>query len=707
MSDTDTVIPLTLPSVPGTDVPAPVTGVELFADADNGGSPALRLEDGTLLNVVDAVRFTPSGDADDWPRLNELMATNADARAIVFAPGTYTCSTPGAVPSGTALVMNPGVRIVSTLTFTAEQTQSVFFAGVSLHETPTTLAVDTVVGWTQVTVSIEAPLIEAGTEILILDDTSLRGQIYTVLAATGSTLQLDRAVLEVWSAETATVHRVISRPHDIRIYGNGAVITGTGDRAFEFGAAKDCLVSGLRIDASEGTFGDMAGAFDIGGYRNTIIDCHAEGANAPNSTGFALEGNEAGRFIRCSASGFTTGFSMLDCWNSSGVDLSATRCTTGVAAAGDGITAGCIECSYTRVHAGACVYGCVDQGQRDRWSDVRCTGCSSSGFNVNQHSSGTRLNDYVGNNNVYDVYAKSDVSIDRLTTLNATQSVYADVPAGSSVSLRNFSIRAKSTGATNQVLITGGFGSRHLISDGTFHLPVAGSVAIVIQSNTAVYVCERLVGTGSGTGTYGFFPNGSGVLRTRQVDFSAFANAVPGAPAILNRGTVTLNGTTEVPFYFPDLNATDSIRLTRKSAGSTPGGLAPTYVATTNGAAVLTGTVDLATRTYPDDFDEKTFTFFVDGVVRSVVLTSPADAADLVDQINSTLGSLATATLDSNNRLVVTSASTGKASTLRVAQGTLPASVLGLTNGKFVSGNKVTVKSDVPGINDVYAIEIG
>ncbi|HEX6751869.1 MAG TPA: hypothetical protein VF092_31530 [Longimicrobium sp.] len=736
MSDTDTVITLTLPSVPGADVPAPLAGVELFADAANGGSPALRLEDGTLLNVTDAVRFTPSGEEDDWQRLNDLMAANADARAIVFAPGAYTCSTPGVVPSGTALVLNPGVRIVSTLSFTGQQTQNVFFAGVTLDETSTTLAADTVVGSTQVTITIPeepeepvdpvdpvdpgnpenpgepeppppAPLIEAGSEILIIDDTHLRGQIYTVLSADAGTLQLDRAVLEAWSAATALVYRVISRPRDIRIYGNGAVVTGTGDRAFEFGAATDCVVSGLRIDASAGTFGDMAGAFDIGGYRNTIIDCHAEGLNAPNSTGFALESQEAGRFIGCSVSGFTTGFSMLDCWNSSGVNLAATRCTTGVAAGGDGPTSGCIDCSFERVHASACAYGCVDHGYRDSWTDVRCVGSTSIGFNVNVYASGTRLHGYVGISNVYDVYARSDVNIDGLTTVNARQSLFADVPAGSSVVLRNFSIGAKSSAATNQVLITGGLGSRHYIADGSFHLPVAGSVAIVIQSNSAVYVCERLVGTGSGTGTYGFFPNGSGVLRTRQIEFSAFANPLPGAPAILNRGTITLNGTTEVPFYFPDLNATDSIRLTRKSAGSTAGGLAPTYVATTNGAAVLTGTVDLTTRTYPDDFDDKTFTFIVDGVAKPVTFRDPADVVEMLDQLNIALDPLASADLDSGNRLVITTSSTGRASTLRVSQGTLAASVLGLTNGKFVSGNKVTVKSDLPGINDVYVIEIG
>lgn len=94
--------------------------------------------------------------------------------------------------------------------------------------------------------------------------------------------------------------------------------------------------------------------------------------------------------------------------------------------------------------------------------------------------------------------------------------------------------------------------------------------------------------------------------------------------------------------------------------------------------AVVTGSVDLTTLTYPDDLDTTVLDIKIDGgATVTTTFAAPADENDVVDQINAEAG-VTVASLDASNQLVLTSGLTGPNTSIQVVAGGSALAVLGL-----------------------------
>lgn len=113
-----------------------------------------------------------------------------------------------------------------------------------------------------------------------------------------------------------------------------------------------------------------------------------------------------------------------------------------------------------------------------------------------------------------------------------------------------------------------------------------------------------------------------------------------------------------------------------------------------DGAAVLTGSVDLTTLTLPGDIQTLTLIISVDGAAnQTVTFTTGATTAALIrDQVNAQTTGL-TASLNVSNHLVLTNDNPGQDGSLTLGSGTAN-SVLGFTNGQTDTGESIEVIDD-------------
>lgn len=228
------------------------------------------------------------GGVDDSTRVQAAANTFAYNGKVVLRAGDWNWETPCTLPSGAWIEGTSGARIISSITATGGPggyEQSVFRAFIAPAGTTTSITVQADQG--DFTLTVAANLVDVGDTIL-LQPTGVTNvaQILIVTDKSGSgpyVLSLDRPVefkcLVGSSVQTVTV------PCDIVISGNGLEITGTGDRAVEFGAAQNCLVEDLNINAS---FESIAVSFDIAGYRNTARRIRVFGDDT-SASGVALE----------------------------------------------------------------------------------------------------------------------------------------------------------------------------------------------------------------------------------------------------------------------------------------------------------------------------------------------------------------------------------------------------------------------------------
>jgi hypothetical protein len=268
------------------------------------------------------VLYSPiGGGQDDAPRILAALlsiATTCPGTPLILSAGTYTIATPiRPIPSGSIIYGNPNVIMHSTMTFSSNVTQNVFDAGKAMTPTfTTTLSSSSSKGNPNCQISTVAS-IPKGSIIFIqtaeawdfVNDVNHVGfhlhlRYYTVVSnpsgAGPYTLTLDRPVRESF-AVGSTVNVVPSRPTSIRLYGNGAKITGGGDTAIQFWNATDCHAEGWNIepDAAGNAFGDYTVAFDLGCDNCTAT--HITCRNSGNGIGMASV--ERVTFAHCTSIG--------------------------------------------------------------------------------------------------------------------------------------------------------------------------------------------------------------------------------------------------------------------------------------------------------------------------------------------------------------------------------------------------------------------
>jgi hypothetical protein len=685
----------------------------------------------------DFVCFSPLGSGlDDWPRLNALIAAEAAAakRRVVLLPGTYNTATPCApLPSGTRIHMGPNVRIVSTITPSGgpNPINNVFFATIASSGTSAAITATTTPGFNQVSVAaIAGP---GGTVVngsWIILGAQFRQEIYQVIAAPSGggpyVLTLDRPVPTAWTVAMGAGFSLLSSPppSDILIEGEGATISGTGNQAFEFFGALRARVTGFKVDGSAGNFTGPVFCWDTASRLCIAEDCHF--AHTHGTQGLSMEGAEACEARRCDVSGYDlAGFNIQNAYACK-IDhcRSANNYTTTGPSGTNYFLAsqntppgeGCVDCAIVdSISEGDCanhaaIWSCIgprlerftlrggshNLGAQNGITVAGCTAAKISDSRIYGGYSWIAVSSSIGtvitgldvdppydqaiaSSTGFTFYSEVTLIGCRIMGQVAWSAMTLDLPAGELVNIIGCDLGSRS--GYGAVEVTGTAPYIVNIQDTTFRSLVGSSYAIVSINPAAVICATDISGIGYDAGGLAFSMYfGAPVRLGGRVDFPG-VGTILGASGYYNRGTVTLNGATVVPYLFPDLKGTDTIQLSRKTAGGTPG-IAPTY--TTTLTSILTGTVDLTTLTYPADFGTKTIAARVDGTYCLVTFANPANAAAVVAAINARILAVcgsqkALASLNGSNYLIITNANTSGVVT--ITDGTLLAATIGHVSG--------------------------
>jgi hypothetical protein len=258
----------------------PAAGVTLTVNCIVDTPPGVEAFDlslgGTAIVVPVTIAYlAPLSSTDNAPRVQAAAIAAGYAGKVVMLSGTWQWDTVCDLSNASGVTIEaqgPGTRIVSSLPPGPGASQCVFYAIAIALGPATTIATQPALG-TRTLVCVD-DVFSVGDWIRVVGATSV-GQTFRILSKTGATLTLDD-VVEFTFAVGKTV-TAVQTPHDIRLFGNGAVITGTGDRAFEISAAQRCRVTGWRVTNESGFFTSIVCSFDIAGRDNIFDDMEVDG----------------------------------------------------------------------------------------------------------------------------------------------------------------------------------------------------------------------------------------------------------------------------------------------------------------------------------------------------------------------------------------------------------------------------------------------
>lgn len=573
------------------------------------------------------VFFGPTGGADDWPALQTLMTAEAAGakRDIVLVPGTYTCNTRGLVPSGTVIRMSPDVLINSTMPWFDNHRNCVFTTTDQCAGAPTTTTNgDVAIGATSVTLTSAAAFV-VGSYI------SLNANGYRISAlvtnVVGAVVTLDQPL---WKPiPNGSPVFLVTPIRNVRIYGNGARIYGTGDRFIQMVGTWDCHIEGLIVetDPAAAATVNFAVSYDLGGRNNTFRDIKIL-SHLKCGVGVALEGQVNGHILNCSAQDSSLyGFFLNSSYHCALDDCrSVTSSNSGLYVAGDDATDvyGCIECmvskfssddapygvlvqdgsygnSFDGIHASRGQYGVVLNAAgaastaplRNTFAGVSVQACTEAAFAQDGGVAGTIVNG--------------------ITMLNCPKGGIVVNGTGGDLTVRGLRFESLTMDNAGSVVAIGGTGTLRVTDvigslgrNGTCYFGyvtgagklfvadfnvtrVQGGAGFFVVAPTVAATIELQNGVTTGSFTSGSLYNDAGILRL--LGRVEYPSTVTGA---CNRGTVTLNGVTPVDYSYSAVKATSMVRLTRKTAGGTAqSALPPTYTITAgNKVSVVSATAD-------------------------------------------------------------------------------------------------------------------
>lgn len=269
-----------------------------------------------------AITVPPCGCADDAPAFNRAMASGRPVTAQRGA--TYTIATSILPPSNAELhlagaTFNSAVTAACTRDSGATTTWASTICTVDAGGTTTTLAAQPAVGATSISVTSSTGLSVGGYIVLLVTTSPApqMGQTFTVASITGSgpyTVGIadGRTVSFAYPTSATNVINGPDVPHDVHVYGEGAVINVTSLaqwRGFQLQGCLRCSLSDVRITGTPG----IGGSFDLGGLHNTA-ERVTVAARVPVITGAAAApGTGAIRVALDATSGFAypTGYTSL------------------------------------------------------------------------------------------------------------------------------------------------------------------------------------------------------------------------------------------------------------------------------------------------------------------------------------------------------------------------------------------------------------
>ena len=334
----------------------------------------------------------PFGDGtDDWPTLMAALELYAYKAAVVLAPGTWYCKSKQVTPSGTTLILGPGVYVVMDLTPTAHVLDATAFynSGGTGAGDFTDLADDAVVGSSTievVDVTVGDVTLAVG-DFINLRNGLIRRMVYQVKEVGdvgdgpngGTEIVLDRPVLRPYPSTTSTI-AIVDPGRDIRIFGDGAHFSGTGDNISQFASGWNVVISD--IDASV-NLAFYTASIDVGSYRCHNVDWIVDG-NDVTPYGMCLFNSED-----CSATAKTMRMANGG-WFAGGCDNARMRGTdsesgvVGLTVTVDsdevvGADLGCLDCDFDLVIRSSVSHGAmILNGSSGNDVRVRAYDCGGS-----------------------------------------------------------------------------------------------------------------------------------------------------------------------------------------------------------------------------------------------------------------------------------------------------------------------------------------
>jgi len=604
-------------------VPGDVTAVDGWTSIAPTGGTA-----GRWLLGADAISIASiGGGADDAARVQSALTAISYKARLNLRAGAYTWATTANVPSGSHIVHEPGVVITSTQATGADT--SFIYNAVPTYAGAAVLAASVTVGANTVSSNTSFP---AGTRPWIGQTPGIHqfvAQQYTVISVAGIgpfTLTLDRPVLFPFLINDLV--RPISVPvDDIVIEGNGARLTGTVDRFVRIQGGYRCLVTDFEMrptgaNTPHGMSWDLA-----------CLDCKSSGIAAYDCA--AATQMESSERLVCEAhwserSG--TGVLAYDCAN---CDIIA--CSTSgnsVSTGQSGVTlrtnpgntqpVGCFDvrvyggeidftqtgvslsrstdCTFVGLTVTNCETNYSTSANATRTTFSACTSKRATVVGFDIQGPGCRL---IAPKSLSDLrfmrVAGASVNMVEITSSDVSSygdsgfvRIDADVVAGAFV--RVLGGRAQSTSNNaNGVDIA----SPCTVMLRDLDLSIGATFGILHRNGAAgVCILEGVTITGAG-GAIGYSSgNGGNTLRKYgrndlnvttpyQINAASFVNSPTGNGA--PEGTFVLTGAVAVAYAFPDVKASDSVKLTRRVAGGVAG-VEPTFVITPGTGVAITGT---------------------------------------------------------------------------------------------------------------------
>lgn len=585
--------------------------------------------DGLLVNrkpVRGVVEIAPVSVAVDATNIAAALARTAAAGQILrLLPGTYRVATPITVPNYARLEAGPGVTIVSTIAAGAPGSidNAVFQRNPRNTEiVRTTLASQNTEG-TKTLVVVDATGLAIGDWIALrgmYDASNEDGQvaIYQIANLVGTTITTERLVLRTYKAGSI-VNECLPNIES-ELIGNGALITGTGDRAFNLPMAYRCKVASWKMD---GSWTDHQASFDLGGYacvfEDMYVDANGSGAHA---AGIAMESMEAGTIRHCTVTGSVgTGAIHLPlCQNVEVINCRSYNNTNGgLILATNGGTYETVGSRGCRVIGGEFVgnaFGIqVSTGAADNTIQGATIAHNTSGgilcAGTGTVSTRTSIIGCLVSNNAYGITfnaSKDNVVSDCITRDNTNNSI--NTSAAASVLISNLvcseltATPVSVAGAGDIVRMLGGrLETRKVGYTSIFNVTEAADVwisnvrmtcsvapqngtPVQIANKAAVVHLENVTCTFGNVGVYALGTSPT-IWQGPGCSYNA-ADILTGAH--INRGTATLNGASPavIAVAFRGITAKSQVHLTLITKGGTGTGLAPTVTINTGTGFTLT-----------------------------------------------------------------------------------------------------------------------
>jgi hypothetical protein len=609
---------------------------ESVVAATGGGNWLLNDYAGGMAPVISVKAFGAKGDGitDDsaafQAAFNACAGSTVGAGMGVFVPaGTFVIANPLNPPSFLTVYGSPGTTLLSTIVPGASNQNSIFAATPTPHGS-TTLAAQANAGASTISIAAVAVVggpIVAGSSIQVFEGPaspqSLRVATYKVKQVAGLgpfTITLDRPLLATWP-NGAPVQLVTNVPQEIRVFGRGMLLKGTGWRAWEIVGAHRCLLSDVRIEG--GAFvADYACSYDLGGYDNRFEDVIADGQS--NCIGsIVLESQERGKIIRCRGVNSTqAGLLVEDCFNCSVIDCEAWGITagSGLSIQTDGSNLGSLSTevvggSYysneygiqvlqgsvdTEITGAVCQYntgaGCYlsaagAASSRTSLSDCSFTLNGGVGLLVDASVTGTvgSAIDLSGNTgSVNGTALTAGINTDVTLTGVVAKSLgnYGFIYGGT-LTISGFEVQtaAANTFPFSNINTAGPAASRLRLTNGHIELDANGCAGVVLVTPGAgiatAYLSQVKI-DGSGAGTSGVAVNTGTCARINPgCDFDGTGTPlnVSGSGTTSRNLSYIANGAAGVDVPFTDAKTTDRLVFAVKTPGGTPIGM-PTYTIT-------------------------------------------------------------------------------------------------------------------------------